>query len=78
MGYSVAPMRKTLSAARKDRSLSVEQLAERSGVGRATLYRLESGETPDPAWSTVCALEDALGLKRGTLVFGQEAEALAS
>lgn len=68
----------TLHAARTRRRLTVDALAEKSGVGRATLYRLESGETPDPAYSTVVAIEDALALKRGTLVFGPEAEAKAS
>lgn len=60
----------TLRTARESRKLSVDELAAKSGVGRATLYRLESGETPDPAYSTVVKLEDALGLKHGTLVFG--------
>lgn len=69
----------TLKEARQRRRLTVDQLADLSGVGRATLYRLESGETPDPALSTVVAIERALKLRRGSLVFGAEAlEAKAS
>jgi transcriptional regulator with XRE-family HTH domain len=53
---------------------SIDELADRSGIGRSTLYRLESGETPNPAYSTVVQLERVLGLKRGSLAFGAEVE----
>lgn len=60
----------TLREAREQRGWTPVELSTKSGVGRATVYRLESGETPNPAHSTVVRLEDALGVSRGTLEFG--------
>ncbi len=68
----------TLREARKRWNWTVETLADKSGIGRSTLYRLESGDTPSPSYATVIALEQALRLKRGTLVFGAEALRAAS
>jgi transcriptional regulator with XRE-family HTH domain len=62
-------MRQTLRTARKRSKLSVRELAQRAGVHKATLYRLETDETLDPSHSTVEALEKALGLAAGSLVF---------
>jgi transcriptional regulator with XRE-family HTH domain len=70
-------MRMTLKAARRKRGWNLEQLAKASGVHFSTISRLERGETK-PMHDTVTALEQALGLKRGTLLFGVQAEALAS
>lgn len=64
----------TLKAAREKKGWTLEQVAEASGVHKSTVSRLERGET-QPQHDTVNALEAALGLKRGTLVFGQEAVA---
>lgn len=66
-------MRTTLTQARERCGWTPEELAEKSSVSRATIYRLESGATP--AYGTVEKLEAALGLKRGTLVFGDLAKA---
>lgn len=63
-------MRTTLQEARKRKHLTPETLAERSGVSRATIYRLEAGA--NPSYGTAIKLEDALGLKRGALMFGAE------
>jgi transcriptional regulator with XRE-family HTH domain len=62
----------TLAAVREKRRLTLEELAEKSGVHKSTISRLERGETK-PEHATVTALEAALGLRRGTLVFGEVA-----
>jgi len=49
----------------------MDVLAERSGVSKATISRIEAGEIQNPSNDTVTKLELALRLKRGTLVFGQ-------
>lgn len=73
-------MRMTVSEARKRKAFgwTPEELAERAGVHRATVYRIESGEITNPSYDTVTKLEEALRLKRGTLVFGQVMEQQAS
>lgn len=71
-------MAMTLKAARDKREWTMEELAERSGVSKATISELESGNRTNPTTDTVTKLEQALRLRRGTLVFGQVAEAKAS
>lgn len=70
--------RLTVKAARDAKRWTQEVLEAKSGVNQSTISKLERGEVEDPSKSTVDALEDALQLQRGTLVFGAEAEALAS
>ena len=65
-------MQLTLKRAREKRKLTFAQLAAKSGVHKATVARIERGEV-EPMHATVNALEDALELKRGTLVFGDQA-----
>lgn len=69
-------MRMTLTEARNRRAFrwTPEQLAERAGVHRATVYRIESGEIANPSNDTVRKLEEALRVPRGTLTFGQAME----
>lgn len=64
---------KTLKQAREDKGWTQQQLAERSGIEQQVISKIELGKTDDPQNSTAKALEQALGLKRGTLVFGEEA-----
>lgn len=49
-----------------------ETLAERSGVDQSTVSRLERGVHRKPKPETVEALERALKLKPGCLVFGDQ------
>lgn len=63
---------KTLRQARG--KLTQEQLEELSGVAQATISKIERGEIPNPSNDTVKALEEALQVPRGTLVFGQVME----
>lgn len=69
-------MQLTLKAARDKRGWTLQRLAEESGVNKSTVNRLERGETM-PMLGTANALEDALGLKRGSILFGAP-EAVAS
>lgn len=59
-----------LKKARASKKWSRETLAEKSGVNQSTIWRLEEGQTL-PMHGTVEKLEDALGLKRGSLRFDQ-------
>jgi transcriptional regulator with XRE-family HTH domain len=61
-------MQVNLKAARDAKEWTLETLAQKSGVNKSTISRLERGVTL-PMHDTVAALEDALGLKRGTLRF---------
>jgi transcriptional regulator with XRE-family HTH domain len=61
-----------LRSARKRRRMDQETLAERSGVDQSTVSRLERGGIKKPTPETVDALERALRLKPGTLVFGDQ------
>lgn len=62
----------SLLTARTDKHLTQAELAEKSGVDQSQISRIERGAVTDPANSTVEALENALELERGTLVFGQQ------
>jgi transcriptional regulator with XRE-family HTH domain len=52
----------TLRYERRKAKLSQLELAKRSGVGPASVARLESGEITDPRISTLRKLADALGV----------------
>lgn len=67
---------KTLHQARTDKGWTQEELAAKSGIDQRVISKIELGKTDDPQNSTVRALEKALRLRRGTLVFGHEAVAL--
>lgn len=58
----------TLQQAREAKGLTVAELAEKAGIDRATIYRLEDGRNV-PGLATVVKLEKALGVKRGGLAF---------
>jgi transcriptional regulator with XRE-family HTH domain len=68
-------MRLTLKEARERRNFrwTPDELAARASVSRATVYRIEAGEIANPLNDTVAKLEEALKLKRGTLIFGAPA-----
>lgn len=64
----------TLKEARDKKRWTQVQLAQKSGVDQSQISRLERGEVTEPLNSTVEALERALGIKRGSLVFGRSAQ----
>lgn len=67
--------RLTLRKARELKGWTQEQLEAASGIEQQVISKIERGGTDDPRNSTVEALETAMGLKRGTLVFGHLAAA---
>jgi ribosome-binding protein aMBF1 (putative translation factor) len=68
----------TLKQARDAKGWTQVELAAKSRIDQAHISKIERGEVCDPKNSTVAALEKALGVRRGTLVFGIQSEALAS
>lgn len=57
-----------IRTARRDASLTQEQLAERcGGIDRRTIHRIEYG-TSDPTLSLLLLISDALGVRPGQLV----------
>ncbi len=50
----------SLKAARTARGLSLQELADRSDLELSTVWRIENGDTLDPAGSTLRKLERAL------------------
>jgi transcriptional regulator with XRE-family HTH domain len=71
-------MHTDLKTARERRGWTQKALALKAGVDTSIISRIESGATTNPSYSTVCKLESALRLRRGTLEFGHQDEALAS
>jgi transcriptional regulator with XRE-family HTH domain len=61
----------SLRQARAARGWTQEELAAASGIQQSAISKLERGDVSDPQKSTADALEDALDLQRGALVFGQ-------
>lgn len=59
--------------ARERRGWSQGQLADRSGVDRSTLSRIENGVTPNPGKETLRKVADALGVPFESLAGGQPA-----
>jgi len=62
----------TLREARTRKGWTQEQLEAASGIRQGSLSRLERS-TDNPKLDTVRTLEQALGLKPGSLVFGRAA-----
>jgi transcriptional regulator with XRE-family HTH domain len=56
-----------IKALRERRGLTQEQLAEKAGVGRSHLARLETGKQ-DPTLSTLEKIATALNVKVGRLL----------
>jgi transcriptional regulator with XRE-family HTH domain len=69
---------KTLKQARDAKGWTQEQLAAKSGVDQRVISKIERGAVGDVMNSTAAALEEALGVKRGTLAFGAAALEIAS
>ncbi len=79
MRHRLQPVKQmTLRKAREKRGWTQEQLEDASGVDQGVISRLERGESANPTNDTVVKLETALGLERGTLVFGNHIKALSA
>ena len=53
---------------REDGWMTQEELAEKSGLHRMTISRLENGKQPYPARYTIFALATTLGVRREDLL----------
>jgi transcriptional regulator with XRE-family HTH domain len=58
-------VKRALSEAR-ERGLSIEMVEERTGVGRATIYRWTRAESPNPQREKVLAFCEGLGIPAKT------------
>lgn len=67
MAHRSGPFGINLLCRRRQRDLTQAQLAERSGVDRTTIAKIESGDTKNPGASTVVALAGALGVSTTAL-----------
>lgn len=65
----------TLKQAREAKGWTQEELEARSGVSQSTIVRCETDPDANPTVNIVNKLESALGVRRGTLVFGKTAAA---
>lgn len=65
-------MQLTLKEARERRQWTLADVAERTGLNKSTLSRIERGIVR-PTYDSVLALQTAFALKPGTLVFPAEA-----
>jgi DNA-binding XRE family transcriptional regulator len=52
-----------LKAARQEQGLSLSEIGERSGIGKANLSRLENDAAPNPTWDTIARYADSVGRK---------------
>jgi ribosome-binding protein aMBF1 (putative translation factor) len=64
-----------LRAERERQGLSLSDVSERSGIDRATISKLETGEVPNPTVSTLRALARALNKRLSWLVIDEPAGA---
>ena len=60
---TVAPLREKLRTERRRAALTQEELAEKAGVGIATIARIETGDIEEPRVSTLRKLAHALGIE---------------
>jgi hypothetical protein len=52
-----------LKAARQAQGLSLAEVGERSGIGKANLSRLENDVSPNPTWDTIARYAVSVGRK---------------
>lgn len=65
--YAANMFGRNLYLARRRRGLSQEKLAERTGLCRDTIFKIEMGQR-SPRLDTLLALADALGVDPGALL----------
>ncbi len=53
----------SLKAARQAQGLSLAEVGERSGIGKANLSRLENDASPNPTWDTIARYAESVGRK---------------
>lgn len=65
-------LRENLKRIRGDRGINQDELAERSGISKAQISRMETGGQTNPTIETVVAISAALGVSIEELVFGDK------
>ncbi len=60
---AMAPLKEKLRTERRRAALTQEELAEKAGVGIATIARIEGGRMEEPRVSTLRKLAKALGIE---------------
>ncbi len=60
---AMAPLKEKLRTERRRAALTQEELAEKAGVGVATIARIEGGKMEEPRVSTLRKLAGALGIE---------------
>lgn len=63
-----------LKRIRAERGISQDDLADRSGVSKGQISKLEVGMQKNPVLETVVALSSALGVSIEELVFGEDGD----
>jgi DNA-binding XRE family transcriptional regulator len=53
----------SLRAARQAQGLSLAEVGEKSGIGKANLSRLENDASPNPTWETIVRYAASVGRK---------------
>lgn len=56
-----------LKKAKKDKKMTLQQIAEKSNIPKRTVDDIFSGKTPNPRIDTLQAIEKALGLNQPSL-----------
>ena len=72
-GAALVPRLPKLKATREAKLLTQEMLADRSGVSRPTIARLERGDE-EARFTTIWKLAEALGVEPGELVGTDDAD----
>ena len=61
---------------RKNAGMSQQDLAERCGISKSQLSRLESGEQKNPTIQTIIPIATAVGVSLDEIVFGESTETM--
>lgn len=59
---------------RGEAGLNQQELADRAGVSKSQIWRLEKGEQKNPTLETLIPIATALGVSLDEIVFGEESK----
>lgn len=59
---------------RKEAGLNQQELADRAGISKSQIWRLEKGEQKNPTLETLIPIATALGVSLDEIVFGEESK----
>lgn len=75
-GIAMAHIGDNIRRIRRDAGLGQQELAERCGISKSQISRLESGEQKNPQIQTVIAIATAMGVSLDEIVYGESAETM--